>query len=583
MPEYTQNRAKLEIAEALSGALGTKITIDDIKCPPPNIAGDFAFPCFALARTQRKNPMEISRESAEKISFSSSSVYERVESSGGYLNFFFNRESFCNAAVHDFLSMRSFYGRSDKGAGKQIIIDYSSPNIAKPFSIGHLRSTNIGSALCNLLRFIGYEVIGDNHIGDWGTQFGKLIYAYRHWGNRETIEANPIQELLSLYIRFHEEAERVSREMKEKCSEEVNPLEEEARRAFKMLEEGDAETVRLWQWIRDLSLKEFEHVYGLLGITFEEVLGESFYNDKMSEIKDMLDQKGLLERDEEGTLLVRLDSYGITTPLLIQKRDGSSLYATRDLACAIYRIRRWNPSRIIYAVGEEQQLYFRQVFKVLELLGHSTRCDHVYFGLIMLPEGKIATRKGRVIFLEDVIDQAVKEASHIIEGREWSEERKAEVSKVVGLGAIKYHDLSQNRKKTVTFDWDKMLSLEGNSSPYLQYSYARARSILRKAGTEPRAFTTEGVVLHDEEVNLVKKLARFPETVEEAAETCYPHILAGYLYELAVQFSTFYNTVPVLASKEQKERDNRLILLQFYSHVMKEGLGLLGISTLEEM
>jgi len=583
MTEYTQNKARQEAARLLSGALGTDIKAEEIKSPPPNIAGDFAFPCFALAKTLRKNPAEISKESAEKVSFAPSSIYERVEPSGGYLNFFFNRERYCGAVVHDFLSIGPQYGRTGRGAGKKIVIDYSAPNIAKPFSIGHLRSTNIGSALCNLLRFAGYEVIGDNHIGDWGTQFGKLIYAYRHWGDRKTIEANPIQELLSLYTRFHEEAEKIGKELKEKGSEEVNPLEEEARRLFKTLEEGDAEITQLWQWIRDLSLKEFEHVYGLLGITFEEVLGESFYNDKMAEVKEMLGQKGLLERDEEGTLLVRLDAYGIKTPLLIQKRDGSSLYATRDLACAIYRIRHWNPSRIIYVVGEEQQLYFRQVFKVLELLGYKTQCDHVYFGLIVLPEGRMSTRKGRVIFLGDVIDQAVKESSHIVEGREWSDDRKAGVSKVVGLGAIKYHDLSQNRKKTVTFDWDKMLSLEGNSSPYLQYSYARARSILRKAGAEPGTFRTEGVTLHDEEVRLIKKLAAFSETVEEAAETCYPHVLATYLYELAVQFSAFYGAVQVLGATEQKERDNRLILLQFYSHVMKEGLGLLGISTVEEM
>ncbi len=583
MTEYTLIKAKSEAAQVLSGALGTPVATDEIKCPPPDVAGCFAFPCFALAKTLRKNPAEISRETAEKISFSPPSPFDHVEASGGYLNFFFNRETFCQAVVQDFLTMKQLYGRSEKGAGKRIIIDYSSPNIAKPFSVGHLRTTNIGSALCSLFRFIGYQVIGDNHLGDWGTQFGKLIYAYRHWGDRGIIEKNPILELLSLYTHFHEEAERVGKEMKEKGSDEVNPLEEEARKAFKMLEEGDAETMQLWKWIRDISLKEFQHVYDLLGITFEEMLGESFYNDKMSEIKEMLDQKGLLEHDEDGTLLIRLDSYGIKTPLLVQKRDGSSLYATRDLACAIYRIRRWNPSRMIYVVGEEQQLYFRQVFKALELLGYSTPCDHVHFGLIVLPEGKLSTRRGRVIFLEDVIDQAIKESSRIIEGREWSDGRKAEVAKVVGIGAIKYHDLSQNRKKTVTFDWEKMLSLEGNSSPYLQYSYARARSILRKAGAEPTAFTTDGVTLKDQEFVLIKNLARFPETVEEAAETCYPHTLAGYLYELAVQFSTFYNAVPVLGSIEQKERDNRLILLQFYSHVMKEGLGLLGISTLEEM
>lgn len=578
MQSYTLDLAREQAATALSKALGEPVAPAEIRYPPPDIPGDLAYPCFALAKTRRKNPAQISTELMGSISFGDDSLISRAESKGPYLNFHYDDERFFNGVVEDFLAMGDEYGRSSLGAGKKVVVDFSSPNIAKPFSVGHLRSTNIGNALCHMLRFVGYDVIGDNHLGDWGTQFGKLITAYKRWGDPAQVESDPIRELLKLYTRFHEEA-GVEEEDVETGQ---NVLQEEARAYFRKLEEGDPEIVKLWEWFRDVSLRDFQRVYDMLHISFEAMLGESFYNDKMGKVIEMASEKGILERDRDGALLVRLDSYGIETPLLIQKKDGASLYATRDLACALYRAEKWNPEMILYVVGEEQQFYFRQIFSTLDRLGIGTRCEHVYFGLIVLPEGgKFSTRKGNVIFLEDVIQESIARARSIIEERDFPAEKKDEIARSVGIGAIKYHDLSQNRKKNVTFEWDKMLSLDGNSSPYLQYSYARARSILRKSGVGALRYSAS-LSFNDEEKRLLSRLSRFHEVVREAVAQLYPHMIATYLFELAQQFSSFYNNVPVLGV-EDGLMNNRLILVDFFSRVMKQGLGLFGISVLEEM
>jgi arginyl-tRNA synthetase len=583
MKTYTLDKAKDEIAHIVAEHLGKSIGREDVLYPPENIAGDFAFPCFSLAKEQKKSPAAISAGLKESIILKSDSLILHAESQGGYLNFFLREDRFFSQVIDDFQALKERYGRGDLGKGKKIIIDYSSPNIAKPFSVGHLRSTNIGSALYRILEFTGYEVLGDNHVGDWGTQFGKLIYAYRAWGDAATIEANPIPELLKLYTRFHEEAGLNDESREEpRGTGNTHPLEEEARRCFKQLEEKDPEVIKLWEWIRKVSLQSFEKVYQELGITFDMILGESFYNDRMEHVLDKARSRGLVEEDKEGALLIRLDDYGITTPLLIQKKDGASLYATRDLACALYRIEQWNPDMILYVVGEEQQLYFKQLFKVLDLMGYTTRCEHIYFGLIVLAEGKLSTRAGRVIFLEDVIDEAVQKAHEIIRDRDFPADLKDKIARIVGIGAIKYNDLSQNRKKTVTFEWEKMLALDGNSSPYLQYSYARARSILRKSEAPPSSFSAS-LITHDEEKKLIKKLARFPEAIRDAASQFYPHLLATYLFELSQIFTTLYNNLPVLGAASAGERDNRLILLGFFSEVMKAGLKLLGIEVMEEM
>lgn len=581
MKRYTLDRAMDLAAEKLSQILGDETPVEGLRYTPSDVPGDLAYPCFPLAKTMRKNPNAISAELVSRLSFGDGELLERAEAAGGYVNFYFNMKNFCKAVTDDFAG-RERYGALNAGEGRTVVIDYSSPNIAKPFSIGHLRSTNIGASLKNILSFAGYTVVGDNHLGDWGTQFGKLIYAYKKWGTKEEVEQDPIRELLKLYVRFHDEAGLEGDEQPESTDSSVNPMEEEARRYFRLLEEGDAEITALWRWVKEISLKDFQRVYHRLGVSFEEVLGESFYNDKMEEIVELAGSKGLIERDESGTLLIRLDEYGIKTPLLIRKKDGASLYATRDLATLLYRIRTWNPARILYVVGEEQQLYFRQLFQAAGLLGFSADCEHVQFGLMLLPEGKVSTRKGNVIFLEDVLQEAVQKAGEILRERELSEETKAQIAETVGIGAVKYQDLSQNRKKTVSFDWDKMLALDGNSSPYLQYSYSRARSILRKSGKTPGNFHRD-VQPEPQEAALIKKLARFPEAVKDASEGFYPHIVANYLFELAQDFTAFYSAVKVLSADGELQLENRLFLTAFYAQVMKTGLSLLGIGVMEEM
>lgn len=577
MHEYAASAVLNEACRIVKEATGQDLS-SEVKFNPGDPKGDIAVPCFALAKSLRKNPAVIAKEIAEKAEFSTPLI-ERAENVGGYLNFFINRKAFNARVMSDFLREGAEYGTSSVGEGRKAVIDYSSPNIAKPFSIGHLRSTNIGASVCAILRFAGYEVIGDNHLGDWGTQFGKLIYAYKNWGDRDVIEKDPIKELLKLYVRFHDEAGLAGDEHPEKD----NPLEEAARHYFKMLEDGDEEITSLWKWIKDISLADFQKVYDILGVSFEEMLGESFYNDKMDEIKELAESKGLLETDEDGTKLIRLDEYGITAPVLLQKKDGASLYATRDLAGILYRQRRWNPDMILYVVGEEQELYFRQLIKVSELLGFNTRLEHIPFGLMTLPaEGKFSTRKGRVIFLEDVLKESVERASKLLEGRDIPEAKKKEIAETVGIGAVKYGDLSQNRRKTVAFDWDRIISLDGNSSPYLQYSYSRARAILRKADYDGNASWNSDIETAPEEQALIDMLSRFSMTIESAAEQFAPHVIANWLFELAQRFTSFYTNVKVLSS-EEPYRHNRLVLADFYSSVIKKGLSLLGVGVLEEM
>lgn len=575
---YTADKALSEAADILYSLTGEELS-SMIKFTPGDPKGDVVLPCFSLAKSRKKSPGVISGELANKVSFGSDSLFLKAESVGGYLNFFLNYEKFAEGVVGDFLLMKETYGSLSLGTGKKVVIDYSSPNIAKPFSIGHLRSTNIGASLRNILSFAGYEVIGDNHLGDWGTQFGKLIYAYINWGDREKIEKDPIKELLALYVKFHDEAGLLGDERPEKGNE----LEESARGYFKRLEEGDPEITALWKWIRDISLKDFQRVYDMLGVSFEEILGESFYNDKMQEIIDLAESCGILEKDTDGSELVRLDKFGIDTPLLLRKKDGASLYATRDLAALLYRERRWAPEKILYVVGEEQRLYFNQLFETANLLGFKSKCEHVSFGLMTLPsEGKFSTRKGNVIFLEDVLKEAHDRVKAFLDGRDLDEEAKNNIADAVGIGAVKYNDLSQNRKKTVAFDWNKMLAMDGNSSPYLQYGYSRARAILRKANFDFSASWNTGVDLLDEERNLINKLSSFHMVVESASAQFYPHLLATWLFELTQIFTAFYTNVKVLAS-EEPYRQNRLMLIDFYSSVVKRGLALLGISVLEEM
>jgi len=570
---YAIDRAKESTEKAVREALGTDAEVK-VEYPPENIPADLAIPCFIYSKKLKKAPALIAGEIAEKINASSGDFIEKAEAVGGYLNVTLNKNKLFTEIFQDFRSYGELYGNSDIGMGKTVIIDYSSPNIAKPFSVGNIRSTIIGQAIYNILKAVGYKTIGDNHLGDWGTQFGKLIYAYKIWGNEEKVRNNPISELLDLYVKFHAEAK-------------TNPsIEDEARRCFRELENGDPDAVRLWKWFVDISLNEFEKIYKRLGVKFEYVLGESFYNDKTNETVRMIEDAGIAERDADGALLVRLDSVGIDTPLLIRKSDGATLYATRDLAALIYRIKEFDPEMILYVVGSEQKLHFRQCFKVIEMLRFRTRCEHIDFGMVSLKEGKMSTREGRVIFFEDVLEEAYGRAREILlEKRpELDPEERDKIAEVVGIGAVKFNDLSQSRIKNVVFDWDRMLSFDGDTAPYLQYSYARVCSILRKAKNLSLQADFLPELLNDEpEIKLVKNLAKFPEVVRSAAHEFAPHLIAQYLLDLSGKFTTFYQSCPVLKTGNALITSARLGLIKAYALIVRRGLNLLGIDVLERM
>ena len=591
--QYILEKAKLELIKILSPYIPESDI--EIRNPPENIKADFAVPLFSFAKKQKLNPINLTEELLKKVKLEDT-IFSQIEAKGGFLNFTFNPVKFSQAVFTNFQELEEKYGSSEEGKAKTIVIDYSSPNIAKPFSVGHLRSTIIGHALCNIFSFMGYTVIGDNHIGDWGTQFGKLMFEFNNSGDKNVIDANPIEELLKLYVKFHEEAKK-------------NPsLEEHGRAWFKKLENGDPEATELWKWFSQISWKEFQRIYDMLDVKFDEVLGESFYNDKLQDIIKEAFDKGLAtwgealpdevesadditkqseqsESKKEIVALIRLDDYGISTPLLIQKSDGASLYATRDLATAKDRINRRRPVEIIYVVGGEQQLYFKQWFKVMELMGYKeTKFSHVWFGLVRLPEGRMATREGRVIFLEDVLNEAINRAKICIQDRNLNDREKEEISKIVGIGAVKYADLSQNRIKDIVFDWDKALNMHGDSGPYLQYAYVRMQSILRKSGQDIDFNLVDSSLLTKElEVNLIKAIAQFPEIIKIAAKFYQPNLIASYLFSLAQSFNSFYKVSPVLRAESEELKNTRLYLCKMTGIILRNGLGLLGIQCPEKM
>lgn len=583
---YATDRAKDEIRRKVTEALGVEAEID-IRVPPSNITADYAIPCFSFAKALRKSPMAIAKELAEKIEPGKDDYMCKVEELQGYLNVFLNREKMVKEVFADLEKYGSDYSISSDGKGRTVVIDYSSPNIAKPFSVGNIRSTVIGAAIADIYRTLGYNVLGDNHLGDWGTQFGKLIYAYEQWGDEEKIKKNPIPELLELYVRFHKEAgeEEGAEDTEETETPEtsVNPMEEEARKRFKMLEDGDPEMTRIWKWFVDISMEEFGKIYDRLGIKFEYALGESFYLGKTDEIIKMVEEKGIGVHEPNGPFLIPLDARGIPTPLLLQKKDGATLYATRDLAGLVYRHREFKPDLIIYVVGSEQKLHFKQCFTVFEMLGFDTRCVHVDFGLVSLKEGKMSTRKGRVIFFEDVLEEGKKRALEILKEKrpDLSDEETEQIAEIVGIGAVKFNDLSQNRIKNVVFDWDRMLSFDGDTAPYLQYSYARVQSLLRKAEIQPMIFPE--LVKTDEEFELVRRISWFPEIVKEAAANFAPHTIAQYLLDTARVFTDFYSKVPILKSDDGNLVSSRLAIVEAYATVLKKGLSILGIKTLDRM
>ena len=587
MPDhsYALARARSELVELLRKH-GLEVSPDDIRDVETDIDADMAVPLFRAAKQQGGNPQKLAESLAAALDLSDT-LFCRVHPLRGYLNFSLDRPSFNRAVVADFKRFPDRYGSSEAGTGKSIVIDYSSPNIAKPFSVGHLRSTIIGQALHNILTWIGYHVVGDNHLGDWGTQFGKLLCAFSHWGKEQNLEPNPTAHLLELYVRFHNEA-RTRPE-----------LEQEARDWFRRLEQGDPEARQTWQRFVKLSMTEFSRIYQRLGVKFDETLGESVYSERLEKVVERALATGVARHEkplepvrtgedeklaDETVVLIPLEEQGIKTPLILQKSDGTSLYATREIACAEYRIETWHPERILYVVGNEQELYFRQLNAAMKLLGHDTPCVHVSFGLVRLAEGRMSTREGRVVLLDDVMNEAVRRARAVVTDREMSEDEKDKVAETVGIGAIKYADLSQSRVKEVVFDWNRMLALDGDSAPYLLYAHTRCGSILKKAPAgAPDAEFDPAALSEPEEFTLVRDIAGFPHAVMAAASTYEPHRIANHLYRLAQDFSAFYNKVPVLKAETGELRSARLFLVKSTGSVLKTGLNLLGIGLPDRM
>ena len=540
---------------------------DMLEYPPNPEMGDIALPCFKLSKTLKKSPMMIAQELASNIS--NMEFIDKVEPVSGYLNFFFNKSLFVEQTLKRILEEREKYGSQPIGQGKTVVIDYSAPNIAKPFHVGHLRSTVIGNSLRKIFEFMGYRCIGINHLGDWGTQFGKLIVAYKLWGNKEEVETHGIKELLRLYVKFHDEAEKDPK------------LEDEARDWFARMEKGDGEALELWQWFKDISLKEFEKVYDLLDVHFDSYAGESFYNDKMDAVIEELKQKNLLV-ESQGAMIVDLEEYGMP-PCMILKKDGSSLYATRDIAAAIYRKKEYDFHKCIYVTGAAQSLHFQQWFKVIELMGYEWAKDliHVPFGLVSLGGEKLSTRKGKVVLLEDILSEAVKKTREIIENKNPDLENKEEVARYIGVGAIIFSDLYSNRIKDISFSWDEALNFDGETGPYVQYTHARCCSVIRKASEHDSLFNP-GLIETKEEYQLCKTLYQFPEKVIAALTQLEPSIITRYLVDLAQDFNRFYHEHPILV-EDQQLRCARLALVEATRITLANGLKLIGLKPLERV
>ncbi len=539
-----------------------------IEVPSDSNMGDYAFPCFKLARVFRKAPNLIAEDIAGR--FGEQDYLESVVSLGGYINFKIDKELYVSDVVGEVLKKRDKYGSSDEGAGKKVIVEFSSPNIAKPFHIGHIRTTVIGNSINKIYKFLGYDTISVNHLGDYGTQFGKLIVAFLAWGNREVVEKDPIKELLKLYIRFHEEAEK-------------DPdLEDQAREWFKKLENNDQEASRLWQWFREVSLKEFSKVYDLLDIEFDSYAGESFYSDKMPEIVESMRQKNLLEISR-GAEIVNLEDYGLP-PALITKSDGSTLYITRDIAAAKYRKETYDFFRNIYVVGSQQILHFNQLKKILELMGNkwAEDCIHVPFGMVALEDGTMSTRKGRVVFLEDVLKKAVERTTEIIENKNPNLENKLEVARQIGIGAIMFQELSNSRVKDYVFSWEKTLSFEGETGPYVQYTHARCASLLSKGGPLETDSFDASILTDDVSMEITRHLSKFKETVAEAGRKYEPAIVSRFVVDLAQLFNRFYHDHSIVVD-DPKIRQARLVLTMCVKQTLKNGLALLGMQAPEKM
>lgn len=539
-----------------------------LEIPPKPELGDFAFPCFRLAKAYRKAPQMIAEDLKEK--FSNVDFISKVEANGGYLNFFVDKITFVKQII-DVASGKDF-GSTKEGSGKSVCIDYSSPNVAKNFHVGHLRTTIIGNSLYKIHEKLGYKVERINHLGDWGTQFGKLIVAYKAWSSKEQVEKEGIAELLRIYVKFHEEAEK------------NHELEDEAREWFAKMEQGNEEALAIWQWFKDISLIEYKRVYDLLGIGFDSYNGESFYRDMCHDVVAELKDKNLLV-ESEGAKIVDLEEYNMA-PCLIMKKDGSTIYATRDLAALLYRKRTYDFSKCLYVTGQEQKLHFSQVFKVVELMGYEwakTEPVHVPYGLVSLEGAKLSTRGGNIIYAEDILNEAINKIKEVIDVKNPDLEDKEEVAKKVGVGAIIFNDLYNQRIKDVSFKWEKILNFDGETGPYAQYTYARAASVLRRAGVESVDNDIDAEVLSDEfSLALLKEISRFPQVVTDAGERLEPYIVARYVIAVAQAFNKFYNNCQINV-EDEKVKKARLKLVCITKNVLKNGLDLLGIQCPERM
>lgn len=572
---------KKEIAKFIANA----VKLDEnelesyIEVPKDSTNGDYAFPCFRLAKELKKSPVIIANDIKEKIVLDES-IIEKVEVVSGYLNFYVNKQKMASEVIGEMLKNED-YGKSNVGNGKNIVIDYSAPNIAKPFHIGHLRSTVIGGALYKIYKYLGYNTIGINHLGDYGTQFGKMIEGYKLWKDEYNLEKNPIDQMMDIYIRINN-----------LCKEDEKVLEN-CRNNFKKLEDGDPYCVELWKKFKQLSLKEFQRVYELLDSKFDSWNGEAFYSDKMQEVIDILEKTGKLE-ESQGAKIINLEDKGINTPIIIKKSNDSTTYATRDLAAILYRSRTYDFDKALYVVSYEQNLHFKQVFETAKLLGidekYTKGLEHVSFGMVLLPTGKMSTREGTVVKLEDLLDEAIQRAKTVIETKNPELENKDELARKVGIGAVIFNDLSNSRIKDEIFDWNTILNFQGETGPYIQYTYVRTKSIIEKSGNKFEDIQNSDIFrnikleyLQDEETqNILKLIYNFEEILKQVTEKNEPSILSRYLIDVAKAYSSYYNNNKIIV-EDTDIKNARIFITYATGKILEIGASLLGIKMPDKM
>ena len=565
---------KEEIAEVLSKALEMdfKELVDLIEVPKDNANGDYAFPCFRLAKILKKSPPIIATETKEKINLDNKNI-EKVEVAGGYLNFYINKNVLTKEVISNIESQEE-YGKAQTKKNKNIIVEYSSPNIAKPFHIGHLRTTGIGQALYNIYKYLGYNTIAINHLGDYGTQFGKMIEGYKRWGNEYTLDEHPIDDLLDLYVRINN-----------LCKEDAEVLNL-CRENFKKLENGDEYCRKIWEKFKDLSLKEFQRVYDMLGTTFDSWNGEAFYTDKMPEVVDILEKSGHLE-ESNGAKIINLEDQGINTPCMVIKSNGSTTYDTRDLAAILYRARTYDFDKCLYVVAYEQDLHFRQIFASAKYLGLDEKylkgLEHISYGMVRLKTGKMSTREGTVIKLEDLLNESIQRVQKIIEEKNPNLEDKEEIAKKIGIGAVVFNNLSTGRIKDQVFDWDEVLNFQGETGPYIQYTYVRTKSVLEKAGYIPKVKDINVECMQDKySQNIIKLIYNFEDILNQVTDKNEPSILARYLIDLSKAYSNFYNENKIIC--DDKELQDARVFLSFATgKVLKQGAELIGMKMPNKM